>query len=325
MIISRKESWGSIKYDTKLHEFIINNKSSNKGIPYVLRPLVLNVDLTFKCNMACIHCVARDMENQLSNGEDADLKITSKLISSINKSPFMVVVITGGEALLKGYEKSLIKLIAGLKKKAIIIDTNGTITPSKELLELFIKKDIMVRVSWDSPNPREEADLRKYPKNLYVNNEEYLNMKVKLIKHLIKSGVEVAIQSVLHGKNYRDNNFYMLPHKLKFLGINKWYIQRYIPTICNKNDEKYRLSIIKYEESISKLESIATGLGIRCYTKKDRRHNSVFLLVKAGDIYTQSDEKTGGKILLGNINDIDAMDSYFNYVSASDHTDRYAR
>ena len=144
MIIRRKETWGDILYNTKSHSF---ERKISKGIigePYPTLPLVLNIDLTFKCNMQCVHCVAQDMAEKLGGVDKADLKVNDELIERINQSPFIVVVITGGEPLLPEYEKKLTSLINGLRKKGIIVDTNGTIFPSDNLITSFKKKGIMV-------------------------------------------------------------------------------------------------------------------------------------------------------------------------------------
>jgi MoaA/NifB/PqqE/SkfB family radical SAM enzyme len=266
--------------------------------------------------MECLHCVAKDMEKLLLEKGSADLNVSNKLIKEINKSPFMVLVITGGEPLLKPYENDLIKLISQIDNKAIIIDTNGTIIPSNNLLKLIKIKRVLVRVSWDIPNPRLESILRKYPKNMYLNDLEYLETKQNNIKMFQNNKIDIAIQTVIHKYNYQDNNLFIFPYKLQQLGIKHWYIQRFIPSHHKINEN---IQISSYTEAINKIESIAGELGIRCHFKKDQRHNSVFLLVRDGDLYTQSNDKKGEKIFLGKLNHFD----YFAYVSAPDHSARY--
>lgn len=316
MIVKRKEIGGEVNYDTKSHTFEFKISGEIKNTPYASRPLVLNIDLTFECNMKCIHCVAKDMKEILGESEQSDLKVTNELINKINQSPFMVMVITGGESLLPAYEKSLLRLIRGLKNKGIIVDTNGTIIPSFKVVEAFVKKDVLVRVSWDIPNPKVEAKLRKYPKKYYSNDVECMSAKQDVIKWLLKHNVKLAVQSVVHMYNFHDNNFINFPYKLNQYGIRNWYIQRFIPSYYMK---KIKFDLKEYEESIYAVTKVAKKLGIKCHLKKDKRHNSVFLLVKDGDLYTQSDKKPGKKIHLGKIEEVD----YFTYVSAPDHTARY--
>lgn len=324
MIITNAESWGEVMYDTKTHVFKVKS-TQRPGLtvdeqPYVQRPIVLNVDLTFKCNMECVHCVARDMAKQLREPSNGDLIITRDLIRRINRSPFMVVVITGGEPLLKEYEAALTELIDGIEHKAIIVDTNGTIMPSVELLKLFRKRNVMIRVSWDSLNPNDEAQLRKYPRRLYRGPAEYVEAKQRLIQMLIENRQRVAVQSVLHKRNYMVDSFAHFPYKLRDLRVDKWYIQRYIPSHGPVVNRHYNLKFDMYEKWVGKSAARARAEGIRCYTKRDRRHNSVFLLVQDGDLYTQSDLVPGKKVYLGNIRDIT---HYFEFVSSADHSVRY--
>ena len=83
MIINRKETWGNLSYDTKNHIFGYDLEGDVSEEPFVSKPMVLNVDLTFKCNMNCVHCVAKDTAKVLGGVENADLKITHELIEKI--------------------------------------------------------------------------------------------------------------------------------------------------------------------------------------------------------------------------------------------------
>jgi len=89
-----------------------------------------------------------------------------------------------------------------------------------------------------------------------------------------------------------------------------------------RNDTELAGLILKnehYEERIRSIEQEAPRYGVRCFNKRDRRHNCVFLMVGDGQIYTQSDSG-GEKISLGRIGEIK---DYFAYVSSSEHSTRY--
>lgn len=322
MIIKRKEGWGDVRYDLVNHDFSYNYINDFvRPNPYLSQPVLLNIDLTFRCNMKCIHCVAKDMEEMLVNRYgNSDLVISDRLINDINESPFIAIVITGGEPLLPEYENQIVKLLEKIKNKAIIIDTNGTISPSIKLINLLKSKKAMLRVSWDIPVPSDECQLRKYPDDLYKNPQHYMESKEKLIKYFLKNQITTGIQTVIHGQNFRNRNMYSFPKKLKSMGINKWYLQRFIPSYRAKTDTKFIIPIKEYEEAVKKIKKAAQESDVTCTTKKDRRHNSVFLLVRDGDIYTQSDEIAGQKIFIGRINNIK---DWFRYVSSSDHSVRY--
>jgi len=202
MILSRLEFWGRIKYDTASQEFTYTQNKAFTEFPYVRKPVVLNCDLTLDCNMRCRHCVAHDMRRYCS----ANLEVSPHLIEKINKSPFMTIVITGGEPLLTEFEEPLVRLISGLKRKGIMVDTNGCIKPSDRVLRTFINKRVLLRVSLDSLRMRDEVKLRmkrecRYPWNDRVTRLAYEN-KCSLIPKLVNFGINVGIQTVLHKRNF---------------------------------------------------------------------------------------------------------------------------
>lgn len=317
MIIERKENWGMIRYDTCKHQFRFSYKNNSDVTHYIREPLVLNLDLTMKCNMACRHCVAKDFKNT------GDLDVSPELIEYINNSPFMVIVITGGEPLLYECENRLLTLIEEIKSKGLIIDTNGTITPSNILIHQIMENDVLIRVSLDSVRPQDETYFRQMKKyGGKGSNTKYLSYykKLETIKYLKEKGANVSIQSVIHKKNIHsiEKNPSDMISFLRSMGINKWYIQRFIPSY-KMTDKRHDISTSKYEDVIKMLDIRCKEAGIEFIAKKDKRHNSVFLLVGEGLLYTQS-EKPGEKIEIGHYRDhID----YFGIVSLPDHQDRY--
>lgn len=312
MIISREEKWGVLSYDTKKHIFNIEEDENKDISPYIgEKPVVLNIDLTFECNMKCDYCVAMDMKNH----NFTDLKVNNKLINWINKSPFLVIVITGGEPLLPAKEKNLILLLTGINNKGIIIDTNGTIRPSKKLIQIIKKKDILVRISQDSVNPNIEISYRKIS-NDKIENYNLFMKKIENIKWFKSKGIPIAIQTVLSKKN--EMAILDMPKFLSNVNIKKWYIQRLILS-HNVTDENKSLREKDYIDTLNKIKRKCDRMGIEFYSKKEKRHNSVFLLTGNGQIFTQG-EKPKQKVWLGSIKS--SLD-YFSYVSSSDHSIRY--
>ncbi len=317
MIIKRTEEWGTIEYNTSAHYFIFRNKYHIDTAAYSLNPVLLNVDLTMKCNMSCMHCVAKDFHHQ------EDLLVSQSTIKWINKSPFMVIVITGGEPLLSEYETQLVNLLKQIKGKGLIIDTNGTILPSKHVIDLLLKKDVLVRVSLDSLRPQDEIYLRQVMPNTSEKNKSinknYYEKTFKVIRELKAKGIKIAIQSVLYKKNILT--IQRIPDILSEFSIDQWYIQRLIPSYKIKNRSNLLLGSDQYNKITNTLIKKCESANIKCIVKRDKRHNSVFLLVGNGLLYTQG-EQPGQKILLGNIA---SQINYFDYVSAPDHADRYYR
>jgi len=314
MIIRRNEPWGEILYDTINHRFSYQNNLDIDMVPYSKKPVLLNLELTLKCNMDCPHCVAKDFE------ELVDLHVTDELINWINNSPFLVIVITGGEPLLPEYEPNLIKLLRRIKNKGLIIDTNGTIIPSKSVIDAIKKTNTLVRISWDSVSADVEGTFRRFRASLGAldpKNVAYFNKKFKLIDLFKKEGIQFAIQTVLSDSN--KNEIDEMVGYLDEHSIKKWYIQKFIPAYKRKN-EKHALNKTEYNQITLKLKTECEKYNIECFTKKDMRHNCVFLMVGNGTLYTQSQEP-GKKIPIATINDPEI--NYFIFVSDGDHAERY--
>jgi len=313
MIIEKQYSWGKLKYDTSAHRFSLVHTNGKTVIPYLNQPVVLNAYLTMNCNMNCRHCVTKDF------GETRDLVISNRLINWINGSPFMVLVITGGEPLLPEYEAKLMILLQETQRKGLIIDTNGTLFPSSFILDTIVQTNTLVRVSWDSTRSYDEIYFRQAMRNTKQNeaiNLEYYHKKIDTIQRLRTAGIKVAVQSVIHKQN-RGSIIHMT-EALRELSLDKWYIQRFVPSY-KAATQNFEVSNSEYDEVTEELTERCHEVNIECIIKKDRRHNCIVQLVGDGLVYTQG-EKPREKIPLGKI---DSDISYFEYISSADHAERY--
>ena len=324
MILKREEPWGKLLYDTSKHRFWIDRsidsriQTNGKDLtPYVLDPVVLNAYLTMKCNLNCRHCVTKDFDKK------DDLVISEELINWINESKFMVVVITGGEPLLPEYENQLVRLLREIHGKGLVVDTNGTIFPSRSVIETILDTNALVRISWDTTYPKGELYFRhaitKSPlKRNYRENYKWHEKKLyEIIPRFRSAGVNLAIQSVVHRHNL--DSIFSIAEVLRYkYSINQWYIQRFIPA-HRATQESLVVSTDTYERVVQKLIETCRSMKIECITKKDRRHNCVVMLIGDGFLYTQGEEP-GLKIPLGRIG---SNIRYFDYMSFADHAERY--
>ncbi|MCW3985148.1 MAG: radical SAM protein [Candidatus Bathyarchaeota archaeon] len=311
--IEREEPWGKLRYDLLKHKFSCIQTNGKNVVPYSQKPVVLNVDLTMKCNMNCMYCVTKDFK------QAEDLVISKKLVDWINESPFMAVVITGGEPLLPEYEKQLITLLQKIENKGLIIDTNGTILPSDSVMEAIHESHVLVRISCDAARSGDEIHyrhLKPYSQRNMKENLEYYNKKIDMMEHMRSEGVNVAIQSVAINQN--RISLENMPSLLKKYSINHWYIQRFIPSY-KAIGRKLGFSNVGYDQLIEDLTERCNKMNIEFVTKKDRRHNCVVLLVGDGILYTQG-EKPGQKLTIGTIH---SKTRYFDYISSADHAERY--
>lgn len=315
VIVERAQPWGIIRYDIRNHTFSYREKESHSTAePYAPIPVVLNVVVTRRCNMDCEYCVARDF----TGIEEEDLVLSQNLIEWINASPFMLLVLTGGEPLLPPYDRVSIRLIDSVKDRGIILDTNGTVLPNQQTLSLLKRKKIMLRVSMDSVNPSEETQMRRSQRGSGMDSRHSYQAKIDNISQFISSGINTSIQTVVWRKS--EESLYQMIDWLSENGIRRWYLQRLIPSNRLKTPPpRYAVSPKDYYPLVEKVAKKAALAGIECVPKMDLRHNSVFLLIADGVLYTQGAEP-GQKIRLGSIREpID----YFDYVSAADHASRY--
>ncbi len=309
--IVRREPWGTITYDTSKHAFDYSETSAVSAEPYSALPVALNVVVTRHCNLQCLYCVAHDFEGI----EASDLTITDGLVQWLNTSPFMLLVLTGGEPFMPPYDAATMRLVRSITGKGLVVDTNGTILPSRSMIEELKSKKVLVRVSMDSTAPEDEfkvrvAGARDSSRSAYFQ-------KLANIESMIDAGVDIAIQTVVWRKNTPlDQMIDWMAHR----GIRQWYLQRLIPSHKFRQvPERNSLSSEQYYPFVESLSAAAASAGIHCVAKRDLRHNSVFLLTGDGVLYTQGEEP-GQKIRLGTVG---SYGSFFEYVSPADHAARY--
>ena len=314
MKVIRKPTWGVLSYDTLRPAFTCIERQPRASEPYADQPVVLNIVVTRRCNMDCDYCVAKDF----AGVEQEDLVLSQEMIRWLNSSPFMVLVLTGGEPLLPPYDAVSLQLIALVKNRGVILDTNGTLMPNRNALSQLRERRVMIRVSMDSVNPDWEIKRRQIVRGNKAKNLSAYLVKVANIERFISSGICTAVQTVVWQKNSRG--LYQMIDWLAERGIKRWYLQRLIPSNRFKNPgPKIALTPEEYYPLVADIAAKARSLGIECVAKMDLRHNSVFLLTADGTLYTQG-PSPGQKVRLGTIRERIA---YFDYVSAADHACRY--
>jgi MoaA/NifB/PqqE/SkfB family radical SAM enzyme len=264
--------------------------------------------------MDCDYCVAKDF----AGIQDEDLALSSEMIRWINRSPFMLLVLTGGEPLMPPYDAISLRLINSVKDRGIILDTNGTFIPDHKVLSRLKKRRVMVRVSMDSMRVDEEIELRHMAKGGSLDDRSTYRKKLTNVERFLSAGLTTTIQTVVWRNN--PDGLYQMIDWLSEHGIKQWYLQRLIPSYKFRYPPvRFSLKQHDYYSLVADVAAKAHSAGIECIPKMDLRHNSVFLLTADGVVYTQGAEP-GQKVRLGTIKD---KMEYFDYVSAADHACRY--
>ena len=312
--VERKQTWGVVRYDTLRHSFSYSEAEPRSNEPYANEPVALNIVITRRCNMDCDYCVAKDF----AGIEQEDFVLSADMIRWLNRSPFMLLVLTGGEPLMPPYDAVSMRLIDSVRDRGLILDTNGTFLPDRSVLSRLKRNRVMVRVSVDSIRPEDEIQVRRAPKGEDLDARSAYFAKLANIDRFLGAGVYTAIQTVVWQKNAAP-----LEQMIDWLsehGIKRWYLQRLIPSYRFTNPPpKFALKPEEYYPLVGEIASKARSAGIECIPKMDLRHNSVFLLTGEGTLYTQGTEPRQ-KVRLGTIQE---EIEYFDYVSASDHACRY--
>jgi MoaA/NifB/PqqE/SkfB family radical SAM enzyme len=193
--------------------------SFEDGLPDV--PIVINWLISNKCNSKCKYCYASDVIDK--NFKSNNIKNITKAILSYNP---LAIVLSGGEPLLeKNKLVEAIELIGG--KAGIILDTNGLIY-DKELIKIFKKYNVVIRVSLDSLHNETNDKVR--PQRTKRKNS--LNIIIDNIVKYKKNDIPILMQTVITSVN--KNTIDDMYKKLPALKINGWRLF----SVASPNEEK---------------------------------------------------------------------------------------
>jgi len=183
---------------------------NNPFEPPYLKFLMINI--TERCNLRCKHCYITDKHQQ-----DLPLDKLKELIQEFYAMQGSKLILTGGEPFL--YEKfaELLEFLKGVPLKKVLL-TNGTlITEKQDLLDLIEQNHCEVFVSIDGLE-QSHNDFR---------NAECFQDSIEGIKLLLRQGIIVSINTMVHKKNLGE--FKQLATYLRSLGdIKTWTVE--VPT-----------------------------------------------------------------------------------------------
>jgi len=289
----------------------------SNAIPHV--PIVINWLISNKCNCNCSYCYAGDVIDK--SFEAHNINDTASNILNLNP---LAVVISGGEPLME--KEKLIEALQILGDKVgIIIDTNGLIWDN-DLIKLFVKYKVVVRVSLDSLQGETNSRIR--PTRDKKLNKISLSIIINNIINYRKLNIPVLIHSVITNTNKSslDDLFYKLPS----LGVNGWRILYVIkPNDSEKQDsfnevmnfgnkdslKKQQQDIkIKINKYLGKLIS-KSNFSIQIIPSGETEKNSVILVLPDGQFATE--------LIHINRKTIIETDSLFKEVDLGRHYERY--
>jgi MoaA/NifB/PqqE/SkfB family radical SAM enzyme len=282
-------------------------------------PIVINWLISNKCFFKCNYCYASDVISK--NFEEVDAKQIAERILELQP---LVVVLSGGEP-LREKEKMIEALNILGNKVGIIIDTNGY-NYDDELTKLFVKYNVVVRISLDTLRNEDIQKIR--PLNNDKQDDNILDNTISNIFKYRKKNIPVLIHTVVSSIN--KNSFDDLYAKLPSLGINGWRIFSVVNPNNTERIEKYEKmmtfgkvkNITEAEDDIkrkidifSKSHLSKSNFSLQIVQNYNCARNSVILVLPDGRIVTESLFKSE-KIEI-------QKDNLFKKVDLRGHYERY--
>ena len=204
--------------------------------------LVLNV--TNKCNMQCRYCPPYG-ENLCKGKGEIDVSASKILIKLAKQNRFKTVRLTGGEPLLFPQQLQILLEECGSSFERLVLNTNGVLLHKHFDLLRKYKKNIVLKISFDSLNSEEF-------KNLTQSTE--FDKVLDNINSAISLGFRVEINTVLVNQTLGNikqliTHFTETKVPIKILTLSKYYGN--VKTECDFDLD----GLIDYLETISEKET----------------------------------------------------------------------
>jgi len=325
-----------------------------KDVPIVNFPLLVNCFCTAWCPLKCVYCHADDlMSSDIRKSEN--FESIESVANTASGLPALVYVITGGDPLTR--PDRAIQLAETLRPDAgVVIDTSGA-GKLVDAINLLKIRPMHLRVSIDSMDPRINKKTRPINPNFRSEFEfgksESLDLAVRLIGEAGPFATGITVQTVISSKNDTLEHLFQFRDWLLSRGIKNWVLHVAINAGAVKRfsnrspEEKKWLNLQKPGHSLTLRKAITIlpdrsevtkvirqlidsttkeklPIDIRC-TDGNTAPNSVFLIGSEGDLYTQGRGPDGGRKvrLHDHGKKIEKFSSFWTYVSALDHVQRY--
>lgn len=180
-------------------------------------PRVMALELTRRCNLACIHCRATAGDSA-PEGE-LSLDEYKALIDNVASFASPILILTGGEPLLRPdlYEIASYGTARGLR---VAVSTNGTMVDQEVAKKLVAAGVETCSISIDGSTPEVHDDFRQQPGAFAAS--------VEGMKALQEAGIKVQVNTSLTLRNMHDlDNIFNL---VKRLNAHAWHVFMLVPT-----------------------------------------------------------------------------------------------
>lgn len=158
-------------------------------------PLTAQLEITNRCNHACIYCYNYFTSSKKRKGRELDCSQLEKVIKELGDANIFEVVFTGGEPLIR---KNIIYDLAKLANKYNIdvrLNTNGSLIEEDDVHAIKESGIKNVLVSFPSCN---RETFKK------ITNVDSFGKVVKSLELLVKNDIDVGVSMVLTRLNKDD-------------------------------------------------------------------------------------------------------------------------
>ena len=218
-------------------------------VPFLSAPTTLDLFITSRCNLNCVHCFSDMEDNALHDLSHSELE---SIFDQLESMRVFEVRINGGEPFL---HPEIDKILVSLEKRRFrrVILTNGTMLDEKKV-RLLKRTNTIPTISMNDSNPEGH--------DAFTGVEGSFDKMIKTLRLLQKNQMQYGINTCLHNKNIeRYEEIIKLAIKydafriafldLKLTGRMKHH-KEWIPTYEEYEKQIPRLAIarLKYKRKI---------------------------------------------------------------------------
>lgn len=212
-------------------------------------PLQVDLDVTHKCNLQCIHCcvdAGEELKNELTEEE------IKNLIDDLYNWGVLDITIAGGEPLLRKDIVNILEYACNKRAINITLVTNGIM-----LNKSFINKlerdfpNLTLLVSLDGTNLDDFNKIRKSSNDLEIQKNIFSNIYNNIVL-LKESHINFAISHML--TNINIDKFYKTYNDMKKFGVRRITGIKFIPIgRGKKNENTLEIPYAKWEKFLTEL------------------------------------------------------------------------
>lgn len=231
-------------------------------------PLMAHLDLTYRCNLDCVHCYVFGPDKERTELTNSEIK---DAIEQLADAGTLYLTLSGGEVLTR---KDFFNIASYARKRnfAIKILTNGTLMTKEDAEKIASLNPQFVGVSIYSANPEVHDAI--------TSHSGSFQKSLLAVTMLRERGVRVRISTLVMKKNMND---YQSVHEIaQRLGAQFQVDYRIAPKL-NNSDYPYPSDLLMNKDELRViLADIAEGNG---YEPKEF-YQDVFNVVPCGAGYT---------------------------------------